>query len=139
MAAVSARNRDEWVSLFAEDAVVEDPVGPSMLDPDGAGHRGRSGIAAFFDTVSALYESISFDIHDSFECGCEVANVGTITIGLAGGQTGVVKGVFVYRLDPAGRIASLRAFWEPASMELVSGPAGSPERGGTRPAESRDA
>ena len=35
MAAVAGGRKDEWLALFAPDAVVEDPVGPSMLDPEG--------------------------------------------------------------------------------------------------------
>ena len=46
MAAVTAGDRAAWLALFAADAVVEDPIGPSMFDPDGAGHRGADGIAA---------------------------------------------------------------------------------------------
>ncbi|MEZ5373320.1 MAG: hypothetical protein R2704_11400 [Microthrixaceae bacterium] len=41
MAAVTAGDRSAWLALFADDAVVEDPIGPSMFDPDGVGHRGR--------------------------------------------------------------------------------------------------
>ena len=46
-----AKNRDAWLALFAEDAVVQDPVGKSPLDPTGEGHRGKEAIAAFFDNV----------------------------------------------------------------------------------------
>ena len=42
MAAVTAGDRAAWLAPFAADAVVEDPIGPSMFDPDGAGHRGAS-------------------------------------------------------------------------------------------------
>ncbi len=45
--------KDEWLTLFAPDAVVEDPVGPSMFDPEGAGHHGRDGLSAFWDKVIA--------------------------------------------------------------------------------------
>lgn len=46
-AAVRAKDRETWLSLFAPDAVVADPVGPSPFDPDGRGHRGLAAIAAF--------------------------------------------------------------------------------------------
>lgn len=36
MEAVEAGDRDTWLALFADDAVVEDPIGPSAFDPDGA-------------------------------------------------------------------------------------------------------
>ena len=37
---VRAKKRDAWLALFAADAVVQDPVGQSPLDPVGEGHRG---------------------------------------------------------------------------------------------------
>ena len=33
MAAVEARDRTAWLALFADDGVVEDPIGPSAFDP----------------------------------------------------------------------------------------------------------
>ena len=48
MAAIEGKDRDGWLSLFAEDAVVEDPIGPSMLDPEGLGHRGHRSDRAVF-------------------------------------------------------------------------------------------
>jgi len=41
MEAVLRRSKEDWLALFAEDAIVEDPVGTSMFDPDGTGHRGK--------------------------------------------------------------------------------------------------
>jgi len=118
MAAVSARDRSGWLELFCEDAVVADPVGPSMFDPTGEGHRGKEAIGRFFDTVSALYASICFDIRDSYLCGDEVANVGTIYVTMEGGEVGEIDGVFVYRASSDGRIASLRAYWEPERIRF---------------------
>ena len=45
-AAVAAKDRSAWLALFADDAVVQDPIGPSPLDPGGGGHRGAAAIAA---------------------------------------------------------------------------------------------
>lgn len=112
MAAVMAKDKDGWLDLWAEDGCVEDPVGPSWLDPTGQGHRGKAAIAAFFDTTIATVESVRFDIVDSFAAGSEVANVGTIHLSLPGGTTARCEGVFVYRVADDGRLVSLRAFWE---------------------------
>ena len=49
MAAVAEGRKDEWLALFTPNAVVEDPVGPSLLDPEGKGHHGHDGIAKFWD------------------------------------------------------------------------------------------
>jgi ketosteroid isomerase-like protein len=113
MRAIEAKDRDGWLALFAEDAVVADPVGPSPFDPEGHGHRGRDAIAAFYDNVIGPNDSVTFTITASYAAGDEVANVGTITTTLPGG-TGVVHtdGVFTYRVNPEGKVVSLRAHWE---------------------------
>jgi steroid Delta-isomerase len=112
MAAVTAGDKQAWLSLFAPDAVVEDPVGPSIFDSEGKGHHGTEGISAFWDRTIALAQRMHFDIRDSFAAGDEVANVGTITAFLPGGMRVDTEGVFVYRVGPDGLIRSLRAFWE---------------------------
>lgn len=119
MAAVEARDRAGWLALFADDGVVEDPIGPSAFDPEGKGHRGLESIAAFYDTVIAANESIAFDIRQSFLCGEEAANVGVIRITFAGGTAVEVDGIYIYRRSPDDRIASLRAFWEPDAIRTV--------------------
>jgi len=98
---------------------VEDPIGPSAFDPEGEGHRGIEAIAAFYDNVIAVNESIRFTIHQSILCGDEAANVGIIRITFTGGSAVEVDGVYIYRRSPEGRIASLRAFWEPEAIRSV--------------------
>jgi ketosteroid isomerase-like protein len=120
MAAVEARDRQACLALFAEDAVVEDPIGPSAFDPEGAGHRGLEAIAAFYDNVIATNESIRFTIHRSILCGDEAANVGVIRITFAGSTAVEVDGVYIYRRSPEGKIASLRAFWEVDAVRSVT-------------------
>ena len=102
MDAVCRGAKEEWLALFAEDGVVEDPVGVSMFDPTGDGHRGRDAIAAFWDMTIANVERFEFDIKDSFAAGDEVANVGTISAFLPGGSRVDTEGVFVYRVNEDG-------------------------------------
>ncbi len=119
-AAVTAGDREGWLALFADDAIVADPIGPSAFDPEGKGHHGRDAIAAFYDTVIASSEAIAFEITESYLCGDEVADVGIIRTTLAGGtHQAIVRGVYTYRSNGAGKLASLRAFWEFDALELV--------------------
>lgn len=120
--AAGAKDRAAWLGLFAADAVVEDPVGPSPLDPDGRGHRGIDAIAAFYDNVIGAVDRMTFEIERSYLCGNEVADLGAIRLTLPGGSTAVVHGVFTYRSDGAGSIVALRAFWEFGSVEFTSAP-----------------
>lgn len=109
--AASAKRKYEWLALFADDAVVEDPVGPSGFDPEGKGHRGLEAISRFYDMTIATTESLEFLIDDSLVCGDENVNIGTIR-STVGGSIIDAEGVFVYRVNADGKIASLRAFWE---------------------------
>ena len=68
-AAVHDRDRDGWLALFAADALVQDPIGPSPFDPEGKGHRGIDAIAAFYDTVIAPSEAVDFEITQSYLAG----------------------------------------------------------------------
>jgi steroid Delta-isomerase len=111
-AAVVARDKEGWLSLFADDAVLEDPVGPSFLDPDGSGHRGKEAIAAFWDTAIAPVVEFTFTIRDSFANGNACANVGTFTTRMDDGTRADTDLIAVYRLDDDGRIRSMCAHWE---------------------------
>jgi len=121
MALTEARDREGWLALFADDAVVEDPVGPSLLDPDAKGHRGKEAITAFYDNVITTSEKIEFTIRDSYECGSEVANVGQIKITLPGNQVGIVPIVNIYKVNEAGQLLSLRSFWEADKLSFSQG------------------
>jgi hypothetical protein len=117
MDCVHAKKREDWIANFADDAHVEDPIGKSMLDPTGAGHRGRAAIAAFWDRVIAP-NRVMFEIRHSYACGNECANVGSITTVMANGATTIVNGVFTYRVDGAGKITNLRAYWEIGNLKV---------------------
>lgn len=112
VAAVENKDREAFLANFSENAVVEDPVGPSPLDPSGRGHRGRAAIGAFWDAVIGP-GSVRFAIERAYVCGAEIANVGTIHNRLPGSDREIAAhGVFVYRVDGEGRIVSLKAYWE---------------------------
>src|SRR5579859_672938 len=119
-AAVHARDREAWLDLFADDALVQDPIGPSPFDPEGKGHYGKEAIAAFYDAVIGPSEAIDFEISESYLAGDEVADVGIIRTTIAGGtHQAVVRTVMTYRSNGANKIATLRAYWEFDALELV--------------------
>ena len=113
--AVAKGDLAEWLTVYAEDAVLEDPVGPSMFDPEGRGHRGHEGLAAFWEQAIAPVDRFAFEITDSFaNPGSNTcANVGRITTAFADGSHTVTDLVMVYVVDDDGRVASMKAYWEP--------------------------
>jgi steroid delta-isomerase len=111
VAAVQSHDRAAFLANFAEDALVQDPVGRSPLDPAGQGHRGHAAIGAFWDAIIAP-GSVRFAIDRSIVCGDEIANIGAIYNRLPdGGEIGA-EGVFVYRVNDAGKLVSLKAYWD---------------------------
>jgi steroid Delta-isomerase len=116
VAAVQAKDKAAWLALWAEDGCVEDPVGVSFIDPTGLGFRGPARLEEFWDKNIGPTDSIVFALHDSFAAGSEVANVATITITVGGNTVTKCEGVFVYRVNDAGKLSSLRAFWETERM-----------------------
>jgi ketosteroid isomerase-like protein len=110
--AVIRKDKEAWLANFADDGWIEDPVGPSVFDPEGKGHHGAEGRARFWDMTIGQMSRFVFEIHDSFVSGDECANVGVIHTTANNGYQASTAGVFVYKVDDAGKIVSLRAFWE---------------------------
>ncbi|MDH3687394.1 MAG: nuclear transport factor 2 family protein [Myxococcales bacterium] len=117
MDAVARGDKQAWLDNFAEEASVEDPVGKSMIDPTGEGHRGKAAIERFWDQNIANARPM-FCLQSSICAGNECANVGTLMIQFPNGLVTKLHGVFVYKVDEAGKVLSLRTYWETDQMEV---------------------
>jgi steroid delta-isomerase len=113
--AVAKGDLEEWLTVYAEDALLEDPVGPSMFDEHGAGHRGHEGISAFWRLAIAPISEFEFEITESFANpgSNSCANVGRIRTSFADGGSTTTDLVMVYVVDDGGRVTSMKAYWEP--------------------------
>jgi steroid delta-isomerase len=110
--AVIRKDKDAWLANFAAEGVIQDPVGPSIFDKEGNGHHGAEGRANFWDITIGRMSRFVFEIRDSFACGDECANIGTIHTTGENGWTASTEGVFVYKVDAEGKILSLKAYWD---------------------------
>jgi hypothetical protein len=110
-----AKDKENWLALFAEDALVQDPIGKSPLNPEGNGHRGIAAIEKFYDTVIANGD-IEFTIIESIPCADECANYAQI-VNLVGDIKIETKMIVIYRINSNNKIESLRAFWDYQKME----------------------
>ena len=110
-----AKDKKNWLSLFADDAIVQDPIGVSPLDTEGVGHKGIKAIEKFYDTVIAN-GNIEFNILESIPCANECANYAQI-VNVVGDVKIETKMIVIYCINSSNKIQSLRAFWDYQNME----------------------
>ncbi len=109
MAAFSAGDRDAYLGCFAEDAWIEDPVGSPR-------RQGRDGIGAFWDETHGLPESIELR---PLGLRVVIGNEATFTMQARptmGGATYALDIIDHMTFDDAGKIATMRAFFDPTTM-----------------------
>ena len=124
MKAVMRKKKQDWLALFDDNAVIEDPVGKSPLDETGLGHKGRKKIEEFWDNNIGPNEFV-FNITQSIvpEGSNECCNIGQIITRVNQYKsTSVTNGVFVYKVNEAGKIVSLRAFYVFSEMASTTKP-----------------
>lgn len=104
-------NKEAWLSLYAEDAVVADPVGKSPMDPAGEGHKGLAAIEQFWDTVIGP-ANIEIRVEKRWTSGdysCCVAQVARNNLG--DGKYADCDMLAVYEVNEAGKIIRMAAHW----------------------------
>ena len=105
----SADDREGWLALFTDDAVLEDPVG-------SAPHEGREAIAAFWDRVHGRTERGTVRMTQGpAVCGLEAAWAFELDVTLTGGRRSLVEIIDHGTFTDDGRIRSIRAFWSAAT------------------------
>ena len=113
--AVAKGDLAEWLTVYAEDAVLEDPVGPSMFDPRGAGPprpRGHLGVLGAGDRADR-----DVRVRDQRL----VRQPGQQHLRQHRPDPDVVPRrqhtttdlIMVYVVNDDGRVASMKAYWEP--------------------------
>lgn len=109
---VAAGDVDAVVDLMTDDVEVEDPVG----GPASTHVVGRENVRAFFAAGFARARprpTLTGAVRTT--AGSEAAMPFLLTLSV-GGREVEIDVVDVVRFDEQGRIASLRAFWNPAEM-----------------------
>lgn len=114
---VQTHDREGWLALMADDVVIEDPIGPSVTNPDGTGVRGKEAVAAFYDTNIAV-NNLTVTCQETFPSSSpnEIAHILVLDSEFEGGVTSSVRGVFCYRVDDDGRITNMRGYWNLEGM-----------------------
>ena len=110
-----AGNRDAWLSLFAEDAFLQDPVGPSGLDPEGVGYRGKADIERFWDNAIGK-ANLTIRASERILCANNCAAVLHVTNDLGDGRQTHVDMIGIYEVNDDGKITSLKVYWDWADL-----------------------
>jgi steroid delta-isomerase len=109
LTAYSAADRDGWLDCFGEGAWIEDPVGTPRRE-------GRVALAEFWDETHAIPDAIELrPLGIRTVIGDEAAFTMQARPNL-GGDTYVIDIIDHMTFDSDGRIASVRAFYDPSAM-----------------------
>lgn len=104
----SHNDRAGYLSLFAEDAWVEDPVGSPK-------HEGLEAIGAFWDGSRELAPEIELRLTKANVCGGEAAFFMEIRP-MLGDQAMTMTAIDVMTFDDDAKITTLRAYFDMAEM-----------------------
>ncbi len=107
LAAYNSDNRAAFLAVWADDAVVVDPVGT----PE---HRGIDAIGAFWDGVHQLAPEIRLSARDIIVAGDSAAMIFEIN---AAGV--VMDAVDVFTVDGDGKLTSMHAYWDMTAARTV--------------------
>jgi ketosteroid isomerase-like protein len=106
-----AKDKVAWLALYAEDAVIADPVGVSPLDPQGKGHCGKAALENFWDNVIASANMV-MTVHSRVTSGANACAVQMSAVNDVGnGSQTRVDMIATYEVDEAGKISSMKAYW----------------------------
>lgn len=111
IANVMAGNKDQWLALFSEHAVVRDPAGPSEHDPEGKGSRGLAEISLFWDRMIGPGD-LTIVPHKRIPCGDKIAAVVMTATNKFRGVKSYIEMVAVYEVDEAGKLIKLDVYWD---------------------------
>lgn len=117
---IHENNREAWLDNMADDVVVEDPVGPTVLNPEGK-PLDKDGMALLWDRsqgkLPADVPPPRHEMHTFYCCGNEVCCVGrTVSLLPRKGDGKLVEciaeGVYIYGVNEEGKIKSVRGFFD---------------------------
>ncbi len=91
--------------LFADDVIVEDPVGaPPVI--------GKAALIAFWENAAAFPTRYTATLHKLVICGNEAFVEFSLEVAITGMTPATIAIREIFKLDASGKIVSLRAFWD---------------------------
>lgn len=114
---VAKHDKEGWLGIFADGAVVEDPVGSVSVTKGAKVRKDKDELGRFWDTFIAPNEII-FDAHLDVLVDKAVARDVTIRTKLPSGFKIAVGAHLLYEVDSVDgvlRVQRMRAFWQMGS------------------------
>jgi steroid delta-isomerase len=109
MARFSAEDREGWLDLFADGAWIEDPVGTPR-------RHGREEIGAFWDETHQVPDKVELVPLGILNVVGDEAAFTMQARATLGGQVFGIDIIDVMTFDDAGRITTMRAFFDPTAL-----------------------
>lgn len=106
-AAISALDAERWVATYATDATSYEP---------GNTLTGHEALRQFFNGIAAGFDQLEMKPDQIFPLGNE-AGVKWSASGVGrNGRTVTFEGIDVFVINDAGKLQTVKGFWNPAAM-----------------------
>jgi steroid delta-isomerase len=107
-AATRAMDAQAWVETFAEDGTSYDPAAPPAI--------GHAALGQFFEAIAGAFKEVGLTEDNVFVKGQEAAVKWTGRGVGHNGQEVVFEGIDIFEINEAGKIQTLRAYWNPSAL-----------------------
>ncbi len=106
---MAAMNADGWLSIFAEDALIYDPV-------DNPPKKIYEDAKDFFALISFFFAKMEVTQDYVFIASNEAATKWKMSVVAKNGKTASCDGISVFTINEAGKIQEVRSYWERNEM-----------------------
>ncbi|MDQ3011675.1 MAG: nuclear transport factor 2 family protein [Acidobacteriota bacterium] len=108
-ASIGSLDVQRYVNNFASNGVLEDPVGTPPV-------QGTQAIAAYFAGIIAPFSEIKPKVQEVIVCGNEAAVNWKLKLTTMTGKQITIDGMGVFKFNEAGKLKSVRGFWDLAAF-----------------------
>ena len=106
---MAAMNVKEWLEIFAEDAVIHDPVG------DAPRHVHRDS-QQFFKILSNFFQSIELSKDNIFFVKNGAAVKWKMRVVAKNDRNATSEGISIFEINDLGKIQKVSSYWDEAAM-----------------------
>ena len=106
---MSAMDSDGWKEIFAQDALIYDPVGnpPKNVAED---------IDKIFSLISGFFEKLELSQDNVFIAGNSAAVKWTMNVLAKNKRNATTDGISIFEINDAGKIQKVSSYWDEAGM-----------------------